>query len=122
VDDDAPHPPAFRRRHVDRLTLGFEDSPENGGTEVAESGALSAGQHGGHEAPVARQPQVADGVHASVHSMYPPPRGPAPDGTAPKPEREQLAVCHDPVLSPSQLGQPSFDRLLCRLIPHTGTK
>jgi hypothetical protein len=88
----AREPPPLLRRHVDVLTPTFQQPPENGGTDVAESGAFSARQHGCHEPPLLGQAEVAHRIHGSMHTMEPLPPHPPLDLRPAQSERTELSA------------------------------
>ena len=55
-----------RRRDLDAHPRGRPDSPQSRGGAMAQHGAGSGREHGGHPAPLAREHPMADRVHAAV--------------------------------------------------------
>jgi hypothetical protein len=100
-DDPAAHPIALHR-HMNQLTSILEDFPQNGSTEVAQSGTLSAGEHSGHEPPVTSKRQMPHGVHTGVNAMEPAPLDPPIDRVAAHPKRQELNSGHHAVLPPRE--------------------
>jgi hypothetical protein len=101
---------------VNLLTLSLEDAPENGCTEVAQSGSLSARQHGCHESTVTSERQMPHCVHAPVHRMKPPLLHPPLDCVPGYPQRDELGALHHAMLPPRELA----DALIlgvCRELP-----
>jgi hypothetical protein len=104
------------------LTSILQDLPQNGSTEVAQRGPLSAGEHGGHEASVTRKRHMPYGVHPAVNAKQTTTLRPHPDRARAQAQRGQLAVGNHSVLCYGKRGEPLIDGGFVGLIPHIGTK
>jgi hypothetical protein len=70
--DAARSLPTASRGHGDvrpRGRVSLPDPPEGGGAEVAEKGAVAAGQDGRHPAAALGEARVADGVDPAVNQL-----------------------------------------------------
>jgi len=76
---------------------------------VAQHGAGSAGQYGGHPVAVPRERSMADGVHAAVDPVQPAPLHVTGDAVAAEAEVVELAARDDTVLARRE-GRPSRSR------------
>jgi hypothetical protein len=112
---------AGRRGHVNRSFIA-QETPQNCSTEVAQSGFISASQHGGHEVPVPRESGIANHVYAAMHTMEPPPLHLPIDGVIAPPKRPELSAANDPVLPPRKLRNRSIRGVLSRFSAHIAVK
>jgi hypothetical protein len=122
VDHNAPALPLLLRRDVNRLSVSLQNSPNNGSTEVTQGGTVSAGQHRGHEASVTRERQMANGVHALVHTMKPPPPHPPVDRVLAQPKCDELRAPNHPMLPPRELRNRPIRGVLPALTVHYAVK
>jgi len=122
VDHHSAADPVSRHGHVYVLSLALEDVQQNGSTEVAERGTLPASQHGGHEATVTRERQMANGVYAPVHRSQTPPLHPPFDRVQAHTQRHELGAFRHPVLPPRQLADPPIRVVRAELPGHTTGK
>jgi hypothetical protein len=74
-----PRPHTLARCAHVNLPVAVQHAPENGSTEVAQGGLVSAREHRGHEPSVAREVRVPHYVHTAMHRMEPPPPHPPID-------------------------------------------
>ena len=99
MDDDAGDGAPGRGRDLDP-PLGHRQPVARAGGAVAEHGARSRGEDGGHQTALVGQPVVPHGVHAAVHADQPPTRHAVAHGAATKAERHELSQRDHPVLRP----------------------
>lgn len=105
---------------VDGTVEGFQQPPEHGGGAVTQHRSFSAGEHRGHEAAVEAETAVANGVDASVNAVESPPSGSLRHSSPPQAKCFELAQRDNPMLPPSNLIDPSIDRV--EFVLHKETK
>jgi hypothetical protein len=71
---------------------------------------------------VTRESQVANGIHASVNGVQPPPPHPPIDRVLAQPKRHELSTAHDPVLPPRKLRNRPVPGVLRNLTVHYAVK
>jgi hypothetical protein len=77
---------------------------------MAEDGARTARQHGGHPHPRSGQPTPANRVDPAVHRMQPLSLHAVANRPATEPERDQLGMRHGSVLPVGQLREEGVRR------------
>jgi hypothetical protein len=85
------------------LPVGRQPTPQNGSTEVAQSGSISAREHRCHEMSVTRERHVPHRGHAYVHTVEPLPPHPPIDRVRPQAQRQELSLANYSVLPPRQI-------------------
>jgi hypothetical protein len=110
--------PLLRRGHMNRLTLGLQNSPENGSTEVAERGPLSAREHSRHEMTVTAERQMANGVHAPVHRKKSASPHPPFDRVSTQAQRDELSALDHPMLPARKFTHPPIPEVRRELPVH----
>jgi hypothetical protein len=106
-------------RHVGQPLLPRQVLQEHSDREPAQVRVVSAGEDGGHEAPLARHAGVPYRIHAAVHAMQRSVTGPRGDGIGPEPAVAQLLRGDLPLL-PSGLPRDEHVGGWRRLIPLGG--
>jgi hypothetical protein len=89
---------------------------------MAQRRPLTASEHRGHEAPVTRERQMANGVNGTVNRVQPaPPHAPLDRGFA-EPERHELSAPDHSVLPPSELRECQVEGVRGNLTVHNTVK
>jgi hypothetical protein len=107
---------------MDRLTVTLEDSPQNGCTEVTQCSSFAASEHRGHEAAIACERDVPDGVHALMHTMESPPFYPPINLRPAQTKRRELSARYHPMLPPRNLRDRAVRRVRGHFFVHTTNK
>jgi hypothetical protein len=89
---------------------------------MAQSGLVSACEHGGHEVPFARESRVPNHVYAVMHTMDPPSLHLPIDRVIAPPKRPELSAANDPVLPPGKLQDRSIRGGFSRFSAHIADK
>ena len=89
MDPHAGHPATARRRDLGPRGPPARHAPQGGGRAVAQHGAGTAGQHGGHRARDGSVRHVADGVDAAVAAVEASDLHPVGDGLPAEPDLPQ---------------------------------
>jgi hypothetical protein len=92
----------------------------DGGADVTEDRAGSAGHDRRERAPLTRQHRPTDGVDTAMNPAQPPALHSPRHARAPDPQGSQLRQGHHPPLPPGQLGQRQVGEYALQL-PHTGS-
>jgi hypothetical protein len=120
-DQPGPAPPRVDR-HVDLPASVVEQAPQNGSTEVAQGGFVSAGEHSGHEPPVPREVRIAHDVDTAMHTVEPPPPHPPIDRVLAQAQGPELSTANDPVLPPGELRNHPVHGVLRQFSAHIADK
>jgi len=98
VDPGMPAGGPVGHGDIDQGAIAGPQTPQGGGVAVAEHGARTAGQDGGHPPGVQGEAPMTDRVHPAVQRMQAPTAHPQLDGALPEAQREQLGAADHPVL------------------------
>jgi hypothetical protein len=96
--------------HVDQAAIVRPDSPQCGGTSVAENGITAARQNRRHQPAVSREICMVDCIHASVQAMQPPRAQAVLNAEPAESQPRELLMCHETVLPIRNLSDLSVAR------------